>query len=164
VAPRNEEGATNTRQEVEQLRALVQQFVRRFGLLVTRKTPCGFPVSPSYAHALMLLLQRSGQGYTTQQSDLVGSLGLDKSNIARLCERMVAAGHVVQSVPPADGRSRIVSLTAKGSRLAHRIEQGSLDRFAAVTAGIPLSRRRAVIGALIDLNAAVAATAGRDDT
>ena len=159
---RNEQGTTNARDDVEELRALVQQFVRRFGLLVTRKTPCGFPVSPSYAHALMLLLQRSAQGHTTQQSDLVSLLGLDKSNIARLCERMVAAGHAVQSVPPADGRSRIVSLTAKGSRLAHRIEEGSLDRFSAVTAGIPVSKRRAVIDALIDLNAAVAATAGRD--
>jgi DNA-binding MarR family transcriptional regulator len=121
-------------------------------------------VSPSYAHALMLLLQRSEQGRTTQQADLVGSLGLDKGNIARLCERMVAAGHAVQRVPPADGRSRIVSLTAKGRRLAHRIEQGSLDRFSAVTAGIPVSKRRAVIDALMDLNAAVAATAGSDDT
>jgi DNA-binding MarR family transcriptional regulator len=149
-------------QEAEQLRALVQQFVRRFGVLVTRRTPCGFPVSPSYAHALMLLRRRTREGLTTQQSDLAGTLGIDKSNVARLCERMVKAGHAIQTVPPEDGRSRAVALTAKGSRLAERIETGSRDRFAAVTAGIPRSRRAAVIAALADLNAAVETTAEGD--
>ncbi len=149
--------------EVEQLRALVQQFVRRFGLLVTRRTPCGFPVSPSYAHALMLLVRRAREGHTTLQSDLAGTLGIDKSNVARLCERMVKAGHAMQTVPPEDGRSRAVALTAKGTRLAERIENGSRDRFSALTASIPRHKRGAVIAALADLNAAVETTAEGDD-
>jgi DNA-binding MarR family transcriptional regulator len=148
-----------SRQDVEELRVLVQEFVRTFGLLVTRQTPCGFAVSPSYAHALMLLLRRAGDGLSTLQSDLAGELGIDKSNVARLCERMVKAGHAVQSVPPADGRSRIVTLTAKGTRVAQRIEQGSRDRFASVADAIPVRKRRAVMAALADLNAAVASTA-----
>lgn len=146
-------------QDVGELRGLVQEFVRRFGLLVTRQTPCGFPVSPSYAHALMLLLRRTGEGLSTLQSDLAGDLGIDKSNVARLCERMVSAGHAIQSVPPGDGRSRIVTLTAKGTRIAQRIDQGSRDRFASVANAIPVRKRRAVITALADLNAAVASTA-----
>jgi DNA-binding MarR family transcriptional regulator len=150
--------------DVENLRAQVQEFVRRFGLLVTRQTPCGLPVSPSYAHALMLLLQRSEGGLVTQQSDLAGTLGIDKSNVARLCERMVDAGHAAQTIPPADGRSRIVTLTAAGSRLARRIEQGSRDRFSAVAATIPARKRRAVIAGLADLNAAVAKIAAGDDS
>jgi DNA-binding MarR family transcriptional regulator len=141
----------------------LQQFVRRFGLLVTRRTPCGFPVSPSHAHALMLLLGRTRQGHTTLQSDLAGALGIDKSNVARLCERMVKAGHAVQTVPPDDGRSRVVALTVKGTRLAARIESGSRDRFSAVTASIPRHKRGAVIAALADLNAAVEATAEGED-
>ena len=123
-------------QDVEDLRAHVQQFVRRFGLLVTRQTPCGFPVSPSYAHALMLLLRRSADGLTTFIRP-GGGLGIDKSNVARLCERMVDAGHALQTVPPTDGRSRLVTLTPKGTRVAQRIEQGSRDRFSAVTTKIP---------------------------
>src|SRR4051812_5939543 len=91
-------------QDVEEMRAHVQQFVRRFGLLVTRQTPCGFPVSPSYAHALMLLLRRGSGGIATLQSDLAAGLGIDKSNVARLCERMVSAGHALQTIPPGDGR------------------------------------------------------------
>lgn len=142
------------------MRTQVQQFVRRFGLLVTRQTPCGFPVSASYAHALMLLLRRTADGLATLQSDLAAGLGIDKSNVARLCEKMVGAGHAVQTVPPADGRSRLVTLTAKGTRVAQRIEQGSRDRFSAVVARIPTRKRRAVIAALADLNAAVAGIAG----
>lgn len=146
-------------EDAEQLRALVQEFVRRFGLLVTRQTPCGFPISPSHAHALMLLLRRSREGQATFQSDLAGTLGIDKSNVARLCERMADAGHATQSVSPADGRSRLVTLTAKGARLAQQIDQGSRDRFSAVAECIPARKRRAVISALTDLNAAVVKTA-----
>lgn len=141
---------------------MVQEFVRRFGLLVTRQTPCGFPLSPSHAHALMLLLRRGGEGRPTAQSDLASGLGIDKSNVARLCERMVKAEHIVQTVPQDDGRSRVLTLTAKGTRLAQRIEQGSLDRFASVAGAIPARRRKAVIAALADLNAAVRDTAGGD--
>lgn len=161
---RQEHRTQGGEQEVEQLRALVQEFVRRFGLLVTRQTPCGFPVSPSYAHALMLLLRRTGEGRATLQSDLASGLGIDKSNVARLCERMVDAGHAEQTVPPADGRSRLVTLTVAGTRLARRIEQGSRDRFSAVIASIPPRKRGAVIAALADLNIAVAKTAGGDES
>jgi DNA-binding MarR family transcriptional regulator len=145
--------------DVEALRALVHEFVRRFGLLVTRQTPCGFPVSPSYAHALMLLLRRTNKGSPSLQADLAAGLGIDKSNVARLCERMVDAGHAVQSVPANDGRSRLVKLTAKGTRVAQRIEQGSRDRFTRVVSALPPGKRHAVIAALSDLNAAVAASA-----
>jgi DNA-binding MarR family transcriptional regulator len=120
-------------------------------------------VSPSYAHALLLLHRRAREGLTTLQSDLAGTLGINKSNVARLCERMVKAAHAVQTVPAEDGRSRAVALTAKGTRLAERIESGSRDRFASLTASIPESRRRAVIAALADLNAAVETTAEGDD-
>jgi DNA-binding MarR family transcriptional regulator len=163
MPPRHAPERKAAHQDIEDLRALVQEFVRRFGLLVTRQTPCGLPISPSYAHALMLLLQRSRAGLTSLHSDLAGSLGIDKSNVARLCERMADGGHAVQTVPLADGRSRLVTLSESGTRLAQRIEQGSRDRFSAVTAKIPARKRRAVIAALADLNAAVAQTAKGDE-
>jgi DNA-binding MarR family transcriptional regulator len=111
----------------------------------------------------MWLHGRGSAGRPTLQTDLIGALGIDKSNIARLCERMVKAGHAVQTVPPQDGRSRAVALTAKGIRLAERIEGGSWDRFSALTASIPRPRRRAVVAALTDLNAAIEAIAKGDE-
>lgn len=141
--------------EVEALRRSVQQFVRRFGLLVARQTPCGAPISISYAHALMVLLARGREQISSSQSDLGGVLGIDKSNVARLCERMTKAGHATQVAAPGDGRSRLVALTPAGSRLAQKVEQGSRDRFTMVTKSIPASKRPMVLAALADLNTAV---------
>ncbi len=151
--------------EVEALRRSVHQFVRRFGLLVVRQTPCGTPVSISYAHALMVLLTRGREpGTTTSHSDLAGVLGIDKSNVARLCERMVKAGHATQIAAPGDGRSRLVALTPAGTRLGQRVEEGSRERFTRVTKSIPANKRPLVLAALADLNAAVETLAQMEES
>lgn len=141
----------------ERLRRLVQTFVRGFGLLVTRQTPCGHPVSPSYAHALMILLGRSRAHGRTSQSDLGRVLGIDKSNVTRLCARMEAAGHVVQERQPEDARGRLVRLTSAGTRMARRIERASRERFERVVSGIAPGRRQTLFTSLELLNAAVEA-------
>jgi len=124
-------------------------------LLVTKETPCGQPISPSYAHALMVLLEGGGDPPRTSQADLALLLGIDKSNITRLCSRMETAGHVSQERAPNDGRSRLVSLTAPGKRLARRVEQASRDRFSRIVAALPRDRRTVVCQSLAALNRAV---------
>jgi DNA-binding MarR family transcriptional regulator len=101
------------------------------------------------------MVLRGHEQATISHSDLAGVLGIDKSNVARLCERMVKAGHARQISAPDDRRSRLVALTPAGARLAERVEQGSRDRFTRVTKSIPASRRPLVLAALADLNAAV---------
>jgi DNA-binding MarR family transcriptional regulator len=139
----------------DRLRALVQRFVRSFGLLVTKETPCGQPIAPSYAHALMVLLEHGGESPEMSQAELGLSLGIDKSNIARLCKRMEAAGHVSQERAPNDGRSRLLSLTTAGQRLAQRIEQASRSRFSRIVAALPRDERSAVFKSLAALNDAI---------
>src|SRR4051812_18405573 len=78
------------------LRASIQRFVRSFGLLNGDQTPCGLPLSPSQAHALMALLDRERGGQRSTQQDLVKILGIDKSNVTRLCAKMLEAGHLTQ--------------------------------------------------------------------
>ena len=112
--------------EAQHLQASVQGFVRSFGLLVTKQTPCGHPVSPSQAHALMVLLDRERLGLTTSQSDLGEHLGLDKSNVARISARLEADEHAKQEVAPDDARSRHLQLTQRGKRLATNIQVASL--------------------------------------
>jgi len=129
--------------------------VRSFGLLVTKETPCGQPISPSYAHALMVLLERAGDSPQMSQAELELILGIDKSNITRLCRRMEAAGHVRQERASNDGRSRLVSLTAAGKRLAERVEQASRDRFGRIVAALPGDQRSTVFESLAALNEAV---------
>ena len=141
--------------EARELQLSVQTFVRTFGLLVTKQTPCGQPVSPSYAHALMRLLEREAAGLITLQTELAEELGLDKSSIARLCSRLEADERITQNPDADDGRSRQLELTARGRKLAITIQAASLARFNRVLSAIPSAKRRAVLESLQLLTEAV---------
>lgn len=146
-----------SRADVERLKSSVQRFTRSFGLLVTKQTPCGQPVSPSYAHCLMVLLERGAAGIGTSQTDLCARLGIDKSNVARLCSRLESSGHATQRPDPADGRGRLLSLTASGRRMAERIELASQERFQRLARAVPSAKRATVLEALEVLTTAVQA-------
>lgn len=103
----------------------------------------------------MLLLERGRRAEATAQSDLGGALGIDKSNVTRLCQRMERMGHGSQRTAEADGRSRIVTLTPKGTKLAERIEAASKTRFRDIVARVPASKRAALVHAFLDINAAL---------
>lgn len=150
--------ATTPRVSNAQARTLqvsVQAFVRSFGLLVTKQTPCGQPVTPSHAHALMILLEREERGMTTKQSELAEQLALDKSSITRLCERLETDAHATQQPAPDDGRSRLLELTPRGRRMASTIQAASLARFRRVAEGVPPAKRRALLESLQLLTEAV---------
>ena len=141
------------------LRTSIQRFVRAFGLLDGDQTPCGVPLAPTHAHALMALLDRERRDIASVQQDLVKVLGIDKSNVARLCAKMIEAGHLAQSDSPEDGRTWRLSLTPKGRRLAERVEGASRSRFDHVLTALPSdAARTAVIRSLDLLNEAILAT------
>ena len=146
------------------LQGAVQTFVRTFGLLVTKQTPCGQPVSPSYAHALMLLLERESGELVTTQSELAAELGLDKSSITRLCARLEADERVRQQRAEGDGRSRELTLTAAGRKMATNIQGASLQRFRRVVDALPRGKRRAVLDSLELLTLAVAGLGEEEKT
>ena len=149
--------------ETQRFRALVQTFVRDFGLLAADETPCGHPIPVSYAHALMVLLERRRDRAPTSQTDLGEALGIDKSNVARLCGRMEEAGHVTQKRSSHDARSRLVELTEHGVPLARTIERASRARFRRVFEQIEPPRRSALLEALASLNDAVSAASKSKD-
>jgi DNA-binding MarR family transcriptional regulator len=134
------------------LRALLQQTLRRAGALREGVTPCGRALPIAHAHALLILL---AEGPMRQQA-LGGLLGIDKSNVARLCARMEALGHAAQRPDPDDARARQVTLTAKGRRLAGEVDDASARRHDALLARLPAGRREAVLDALRALNEALA--------
>lgn len=129
----------------------MQRLIRGFGALAADTTPCGQPLPIAHAHALMVLGARGA----LSQRELGAELRIDKSNIARLCAKMVEAGHVEQRASERDGRSRIVSLTAAGQRLAREVDAASHARFAAVLAALPAERRGPLLEGLEQLVAAV---------
>ena len=138
---------------VEAFRGLVQDFVRRFGLLAGDQTPCGKPLPASDAHALMCLLEAGEPGL--QQSALVAQLGIDKSTASRLVARLSDRGHVTSAQTPGDGRARPIRLTRKGVRIAREINDASTRRFAALLKNVPARRRSDVILALRDIVTAI---------
>jgi len=140
--------------QVDELRALVQRLFRQFGALGADTTPCGKPLPMAHAHALMVLL---GRGELTQQ-ELGADLCIDKSNVARLCAKMVDAGHVVQAAGAEDRRSRMVSLTAAGQRLAREVNAASRERFGALLSRLKTAHREPVIRALSQLVTAIDTT------
>jgi len=137
--------------QTAELRGLMQQLFRRFGALASEATPCGKPLPIAHAHALMILQTR---GELSQQQ-LGAELCIDKSNVARLCAKMVAAGHVDQKSCALDGRSRRVLLTVRGKRLAREVDAASHARFGALLAALPATRRGHVIEGLQHLVAAL---------
>ena len=139
----------------KELQSSIQGFVRSFGLLVTKRTPCGQPVSPSIAHALMALLDREEARVITYQHELAELLALDRSSIARLCSRLEAEGRLKQEAAPDDARTRVLRLTPSGQRMASNIRAASLERFSRIVEAIPASRRQPLLEALKVLTAAV---------
>jgi len=140
-----------------ELRSLVQQFVRSIGLLAGDRTPCGKPLAVSHAHALMVLLEhRKGGGPMTQRA-LGDHLGIDKSNVARLAERLERAGHLKQERDPGDGRARLLTLTSAGAALAVSVESTSRARFEELFRLVPGPQRPGVLAGLKALNRAVLA-------
>jgi DNA-binding MarR family transcriptional regulator len=136
-----------------EFRALLQEFIREFGLLAADRTPCGKPLASSDAHALMLLLEAGDDGLLS--SALADRLGVDRSTTSRTAARLVDSGHVTASSSSDDGRARPLRLTAKGTRMAREVEQASRERFARLLNHLPPRRRAEVVDALKDLVAAL---------
>jgi DNA-binding MarR family transcriptional regulator len=141
----------------EQFRAEVQRFVRGFGLLDEGRTPCGKRRPTAEAHALMALLEASRRGEPLTHRGLAALLRVDKSNVTRLCQRLVEAGELEQTPGAEDARTRRLALTPRGARAARGLERASVERFDRLLAAVPPERRAALLDAFRALNAALAA-------
>lgn len=150
---------------VEQLRAEVQRFVRGFGLLASDKTPCGTPITTSHAHALMVLLEHARALELPTQQQLGAALGIDKSNVARLCAKLERSGELEQRRSALDRRARLLVLTELGRRRAERVETASRERFSRILELLPSDERRGqVLEALKALNGAIARAAAKEQS
>ncbi len=133
------------------LRESFHALIRRFGLLDSDRTPCGQPVAVSHAHALMELLNKPG----TRQGELARLLGLSKSAVSRMVDQLERRGWIERRLDDEDGRVRHLTLTAKGLRLAQKIDLTSIARFSAMLDGVPIAARAQVIASLEILHKAI---------
>ena len=127
----------------DEFRALLQAFIRRFGLLSPDRTPCGKDLAPSDAHALMILLGAGAAGSPRPGSP--ASSASTRAPRAGWSRRLIAAGRAERAPAAGDGRQKPVRLTARGARLAREIDHASADRFAALLASVPRGRRPGVV-------------------
>jgi DNA-binding MarR family transcriptional regulator len=133
----------------DEFRELMQQFIRRFGLLAADRTPCGKPLASSDAHALMLLVGAGEEGMLP--SALATQLGVDKSTATRVVTRLTDAGHIASAPSTDDARAKPIRLTRKGARVAAEVQSASRERFARLLEHVPARRRGDVLGSLREL-------------
>jgi DNA-binding MarR family transcriptional regulator len=146
----------------DEFRTLIQEFVRRFGLLAADRTPCGKPLASSDAHALMILLDAGSVGLLS--SELAARLGVDKSTASRLAARLSERAYIAPGPATDDARAKPMRLTTKGARVAREVADASRARFAEVLEHVPARRRGDVIAALRDVVSALQhMTADRGD-
>ena len=138
----------------DEFRELMQEFIRRFGLLGADRTPCGKPLASSDAHALMLLVVAGADGMLP--SALATQLGVDKSTATRVVARLTAAGHIASAPGTDDARAKPIRLTKKGARVAAEVQAASRDRFTRLLEHVPARRRAEVLGSLRELVSALA--------
>ena len=121
------------REDAVVLRDAVQRFVRSLGLLAADQTPCGQPLHVSEALAIVELGRCNGhESRGPTQRELGEHLGIDKSNVSRLCTRLLASGLIRSKPCLDDGRCKRITLTAKGKRLAASIDSASRNRFESI--------------------------------
>ena len=145
------------RVDVLGFREKVRSVVRALGVLDEARTPCGLELSVREAFALDAIRAAEVRGAPLSQSDLQTFLGIDKSNVTRLVQQLVADDRVEQRAVETDGRVRRLHLTAKGRRVARAVDERSLRRFAEVMARIPASELPMVLRGLEIFRAALEA-------
>lgn len=113
---------------IEDIRALSRALVRDWGFM--GGAFAGTELSPSAVHALIEI----EKGRLTAR-DLGAILRLEKSSVSRMLRKLVSLGDVAETADEADGRAKLLSLTAAGRArvaaihaFARRQVGGALDR------------------------------------
>ena len=141
----------------------------------------GFSLDAFLPYRLSLVTNRVSQAFARRYSDAFGlaipewrvmavlggfaplsanqvceRTAMDKVKVSRAVARLAAAGHLRKAANPADRRSTLLRLTAKGRRTYGKIVPLARDLEAALTSALGNGERDALIAALAKLEARVA--------
>ncbi len=98
---------------------------------------------PQY-RALVIL---AGRGPQTAGA-LASALGVHRSTLTRLCDRLVAKGLVTRRSPPGNRREVVLALTRPGARLVRSVTARRRAEISAIVARLPSSQRADMVQAL----------------
>ncbi len=121
--------ATNT---INTIRVASRLMVRELGFM--NQTLAATDYSASAVHTL---LEAEAKGCVTA-SQLVETLGLEKSSVSRLLTKLVEAGELDEAPSAYDGRTKYLRLTDKGIKTVGAINQYADERVAAALKSLTL--------------------------
>lgn len=110
------------RENVLELRNVIQQFIRSFGLLEKTTTPCGFSLSLSQVFALQEIEKR-----TLTITELAEELQLERSSVSRLVDGLVKGGFVSRLLNENNRREVLLVLTEKGINAIQKLRDQSVN-------------------------------------
>ena len=122
--------------------AALQEIVRHFQSR-DLDAVCEYGISVRECHALELLSKEP-----LSVNGLAKPLGLDKSTVSRLVQRLVSEKLVVRTVDQKDGRAVVLALTPKGRRLYEGAYRDSVACYRAVLDRVSPDERATVVQSL----------------
>lgn len=114
--------------EARELRDATRAVIMAQASLEPLRRPCGTTLTIPHAWALLEL--RASPGLSVLE--LADRLNIDASNVSRLCVRMESSGELRRETCPRDRRAKRLKLTAKGRKVAQRVDAASAKHFATV--------------------------------
>lgn len=124
--------------EVESIRDVSRRLVRELGFI--RDGLAGTPLPPSAVHA-MLEVEKRGPVTAAELSEL---LALEKSSVSRMLHKLVDAGELAEAPGAVDGRTKLISLTAKGQMTLRSIHRFARKQVTEALERLDGARRRTV--------------------
>ena len=130
--------------QVEALRSFNRFYTRRIGVLGERLLQSPFTLTQ--ARVLFELGARKG----ASAGEIGAALGLDLGYLSRIVQAFSSRRLITRTRSRSDGRRIVLSLTAKGQKAFHAIDQKSRDEVSAMLAPLPGARRTRLLAALRD--------------
>jgi DNA-binding MarR family transcriptional regulator len=93
----------------------------------------------------------SQRGAPATVNAIAHEIGIDQSGASRLIKDAAAAGHVIMTASPADGRQREASLTPAGRTMLEQAHRWQEDIFGQLTTGWSEKKRHDFQQAMTDL-------------
>ncbi|AJY76881.1 transcriptional regulator [Paenibacillus beijingensis] len=124
------------REKIVELRGMMQQFIRLFGLLEQTRTPCGFSMSLSQVFSLQELEKEP-----LTITELANRLQLERSSVSRLIDGLVKGGFVSRELNEHNRREVVLTLTGKGTDSIQRLRDQSVEFYGAILGKMPESEQ-----------------------
>ena len=134
--------AAGANEEAGSFYTTLQEIVRHFQSR-DLDAVCEYGISVRECHALELLSREP-----LSVNGLAKPLGLDKSTVSRLVQRLVSEKLVIRTVDQRDGRAVVLALTAKGRRLYESAYGDSIACYRTLLGRVTPDERAHVVEAL----------------